>query len=215
MKDFMRDQGEYVGLKLEWPQKRDVLQNFINVIKATRLIGFGVGVDADAWREIPAEVTRVQGDAQQFCFMRIMKMVVRRMAKSAPRDVVAITFDCDKQFTPSRFQRYIGVRDHDPNARQLFQCFSIAEPKVFLPLQAADLLAWQTRKDLLRTLGGFESRPEFKFLFESLLNFIPDYESEMWDRSQIDKYILEPLRNGRKMMCGDENEEDTAARGDA
>lgn len=190
MKDFMLDRDEYAGRAWDWPTKRAILQEFINIIKAANLIGFGVALDANAWREIPKEVTDKEGTAQEFCFMRIMRMVVERMKIARPRDFVSIYFDCDKEFTPARFQRFIGVREHDPHARKYFQCFSIAEPKAFCPLQAADLLAWETRKDLMRKVGGYDSRPEYDFLFQSLLNFVPDYESELWDRAEIDEQIM-------------------------
>jgi len=72
MKDFMQSQGEYVSLGWDWPKKKAVLEDFIQVIKSAQLIGFGVAIDADAWKLVPKELTRVEGNAQQFCFMRIM-----------------------------------------------------------------------------------------------------------------------------------------------
>src|SRR5271169_353132 len=53
-KDFMVDKS------IDWPTKRRILDGFIHVIKASQLIGFGVAVDADAWREVPAELTRTE-----------------------------------------------------------------------------------------------------------------------------------------------------------
>jgi hypothetical protein len=194
LKDFMQDRDEYASLNLknDWARKNAILRDFMMIIKASQPIGFGVAVDADAWREIPKEITRRYGSAQEFCFMRIMKMVAKRMKIAAPRDVVAITFDCDREFTPSRFQRFIGVRDHDHDALQIFQSFTIAEPQVYLPLQGADLLAWQTRKELMRKLGGYDSRPEFEYMFKSLLNLEPQYASEMWTKPDIEEQIIKP-----------------------
>jgi hypothetical protein len=192
--DFMADAGEYETLKWDWPRKRAVLESFIKTIKDAQLIGFGVSVDADAWRKIPKEVTDREGDAQQFCFMRIMRMIVERMKIARPRDFISVMFDCDRGFTPARFRRFLGVRDKDPEALLYFQSFGIAEPKVYLPLQAADLLAWQTRKELMRRLGGYESRPEFKFLFEATPVHDPDYAGEYWDEKEIEEQILKPIR---------------------
>jgi len=193
MKDFMLSHDEYAAKGWSWGEKHKVLQEFINVIKATHLTGLAVAVDADGWRKIPEELTRREGNAQEFCFMRLMRMVIQRMKISRPRDYVAVFFDCDKAFTSARFKRFIGVRDHDIDAGHYLQSFTIAEPHTHLPLQAADLLAWETRKELMRKIGGFESRPEFNFLFETFLNSHPDYESEMWLESEIQEKIIKPF----------------------
>jgi hypothetical protein len=196
LKDFMASQDEYALKGWGWPEKHKILREFVNVIKATHLTGLGVAVDADAWRKIPKELTEREGTAQEFCFMRLMGMVVRRMKISCPRDYVAVYFDCDQAFTSARFKRFIGVREHSLDAGNYLQSFTIAEPRTHLPLQAADLLAWETRKELMRKLGGFESRPEFNFLFETFLNIHPDYESELWTESEIEEKIIKPFLSG-------------------
>jgi len=202
MSDFMSDKGEYAGLNWDWDKKRSVLEKFIAPIKESQLVGFGVAVDAQVWRRVPKEVTRAEGDAQQFCFMRIMRMIVERMKVVRPYDYVSVNFDCDIGFTPPRFQKFLRVRDHDPDAMLYLKSFAVTDPKLYLPLQAADFLAWETRKDLLRKLGGFESRPEFKFIFESLPGYFPDYSGEFWDEAEIERQILLP----RGLTWSNENE---------
>lgn len=195
MTDLMADKGEYAFLKDNWPKKKELLDEFIEVIKVSQLIGFGVAVDADAWRKVPKDVTRVEGDAQQFCFLRIMRLIVERMKRSCPNDYVAVHFDCDKGFSPSRFQRFIGVRERDPEgAGRYLQTFTIAEPRIYLPLQAADLLAWESRKDLIRRFQGHESRPEYAEMFEVMSGYFPDYVGEFWDENEIEEQILAPIR---------------------
>ena len=203
MTDLMADQGEYAFLKDNWPKKKALLDQFIGAIKISGLIGFGVAVDADAWRKVPKEITRVEGDAQQFCFLRIMRLIVERMKLARPNDYVAVHFDCDKAFSPSRFQRFIGVRDRDPEARRYLQTFTIAEPKLYFPLQAADLLAWESRKELMRRLGGFESRPEFNEMFEVMSGYFPDYTGEFWDEETIEKEILKKIREQQTGQAND------------
>jgi hypothetical protein len=193
MKDLMADQDEYAALGWDWPKKKSVIEDFIKIIKASQIIGFGVAVDAVAWRQFPKELTRVEGTAQEFCFMRIMRMIVERFKIARPADWAVLYYDCDEQFTPARFQRFIGLRKRDPEVKQYFHGFNIAEPKSFLPLQAADLLAWQTRKDLMRKLDGHESRPEYKLFFEQTAPFEAlDYVSEMWTGPELEEKILKP-----------------------
>jgi hypothetical protein len=135
---------------------------------------------------MPKSVTDTNGDAQQFCFLRILKSVVERIKRSAPDEYISITFDCDKAFTPSRFQRYINLREQLPEARRYFSAFTIAEPIIYTPLQAADLLAWETRKDLLRQIEGYQSRPEFKHMLSILPGFFPDYTAELWTEQKLE-----------------------------
>jgi hypothetical protein len=48
----------------------------------------------------------------------------------------------------------------------------------------------------MRRIGGFETRPEFAFMFESLLNFVPDYASEMWIGPNLKAKSWHRSRNG-------------------
>jgi hypothetical protein len=185
MKDFMSDQGEYA--KWDWPAKLKMLETFTNIIKLSHLIGFGVVLDADAWRDVPREVREVS--AQEFCFIRIIKAVIARMKIARPRDFVAVHFDCDKTFAPARFQRFLWARDKEPEGRYYLQTFCISEPRQFLPLQAADLLAWETRKHLIRTIAGHDARPEFKLLLQTPVLSGTEYESEVWDKAKIDEFF--------------------------
>lgn len=190
MKDLMPNQGEYKALNWDWTKKRAVLDEFIKAIKVSQLVGFGVALDADAWRAIPKAITQAEGNVQQFCFMRIMRLIADRMKIARPDDWISLYYDCDEGFTPSRFQKFIGLRKREPDVDHYFRSFSIAEPKSFLPLQAADLLAWEARRELLRKIGGYESRPEFNFIFEALPGEVPDYVSEFWTAEEIEEKVV-------------------------
>jgi len=188
MKDFMNDKStEYSYLNWDWPRKRQALEDFASAIKINHLIGFGISVDTEAWQRVPKEIVKKEGNAQEFCFMRILRMVVERVKRSSPDERVAISFDCDRDYTPTRFQRYLRVRENIQDAERYLAAFTIAEPKIFVPLQAADLLAWETRKDLLRQIAGHDSRPEFQHMMKVLPGFFPDYTGELWTEEALDK----------------------------
>jgi hypothetical protein len=196
MKDFMQDSGEYDKFAGDWPRKKSVLEGFINVIKTTQPIGFGVGLDVAAWRQIPRSIQRKEGDAQRFCFTRMMQMVSERMEIAAPRDSVALVFDCDINFAPHRFQRFINARRHFLPAAKHLESFSIAEPKRYLPLQAADLLAWETRKAMERNIKGFPPRPEFDHLFSEVAGITPQYDGEEWLEPKILEFVAMLMATG-------------------
>lgn len=188
MKDFMNDKSsEYAYLGWDWPKKKSVLEDFSGAIKMNHLIGFGVSIDAEAWRKMPSHITKQFGTAQELCFMRILRMVVERLKRSCPDERVSIIFDCDQTFAPARFQRYLRLREYDEAASQFLSSFTVADPRVYLALQAADLLAWETRKDLLRQIDGHESRPEFKHMMLVLPGFFPDYTAELWTEEALQR----------------------------
>jgi hypothetical protein len=190
MKDFMcEDSKEYRYLNLKWEQKKPILEGFSAAIKMSQLIGFGVALDAEAWRELPKETVNEHVSAQDFCFMRLLRLIVNRMKVSAPNDYVSIMFDCDRNYTPARFQQYIRVREKVPDAAKFLTAFTIGEPRTFLPLQAADLLAWETRRDLIRKSQGFVSRPELQHMLMALPGFFPDYTGEHWSKEELQKNL--------------------------
>jgi Protein of unknown function (DUF3800) len=193
MKDFMQDQDEYAKFAKDWPRKKALLETFINVIKSCQPIGFGIGVDMNGWRKIPRSIQRIEGDAQMFCFTRMMRMVVDRMVTAAPRDSVALVFDCDLNFSSARFNRFIAVRQRLIPAAKHLEAFTIAEPKRYLQIQAADLLAWETRKAMERNTKGFPSRPEFDHFFTDIAGIFPEYVGEEWGEEKLQRDFVVPL----------------------
>jgi hypothetical protein len=195
MKEVMCEQSKKEPfVNWDWPKKKEVLEEFSSAIKMSHLVGFGVAVDADAWREVPRELTKIEGTAQEFCFMRLIRMVVDRMKRVCPEEHLQITFDCDKGFTPSRFQRFIALRER-LKEQDILSSFCISEPRHFMPLQAADFLAWESRTQLLRIINGNSPRPEFEHLLTVLPGYFPDYTGEVWDRNAIEQQIKPmPLR---------------------
>jgi hypothetical protein len=190
MKDLMFAQSAkepYAGW--DWQKKKAVLETFSNAIKATQLVGFGVAVDAEAWRELPREYAKTQGTVQEFCFTRLIKMIVGRIKISVPGEKIAIMFDCDQGFTPARFQRYLAIREKYPEDGDHLVSFGVGEPTSYMPLQAADFLAWETRTHILRQMKGHAPRPEFEHMMSVLPGFFPDYASEYWTREHIEKQL--------------------------
>lgn len=190
MKEIMwADSKELPYAKWDWQKKKSVLEDFSAAIKLSRLVGFGVAVDADAWRELPKELIKREGTAQEFCFMRLMKAIVDRVRRSAPQEQVAIMFDCDEGYTPARFRRYLDLRNRIPQDGQYLCSFGVGEPRTYLPLQAADFLAWESRTQVLRETKGLGSRPEFEHMMMVLPGFFPDYTGEFWTREAIETKI--------------------------
>ena len=190
MKELIPIQGEYKNLGWDAPKRNAVLSDFIHVIKSIGPVGFGVGVDARAWREL-RKLRPNLPDVQTFCFARTMKMVIERMKAAAPRDFVAVYFDPDPEFGAARLRLFDAIWRRDPDAREYLASIKFANNVIYSPLQAADLLAWETRKELVQKAGGFESTPRYKDLFQALEGVDLQYHSELWNEAEIKARALE------------------------
>jgi hypothetical protein len=56
-----------------------ILAEFISRIREAGLVGFGIGVDMEAWRSVDPAVRKGLGDAQIFCCSRIMRRLIDRL----------------------------------------------------------------------------------------------------------------------------------------
>ena len=65
---------------------------------------------------------------------------------------------------------------------------------LYAPLQAADLLAWESRKQLIQKIGGFDSTPRWKELFdvEGLSNLSTglEYAEKFWTAKDLEENLV-------------------------
>jgi len=188
MKDLIPLQGEYKSLGLDTTKRDQVIGDFIRVIQYSELIGFGVAVDAAAWREARKQSPK-SVNAQMFCFARLFRLVVERMKKSAEREWLNVHFDSNPEFGAQRLRLFDEIRRTDESARWFFPSITFADMRTYLPLQAADILAWESRKELLQKAGGYESTPRFKELVSAMGPVDLRFASELWDREEIEKLV--------------------------
>ena len=188
MKDLIPLQGEYKSLGWDTTKRDQVIGDFIRVIQYSELIGFGVAVDAAAWREVRKKSPK-SANAQMFCFSRLFRLVVERMKKSAPREWLNVHFDSNPEFGAQRLRLFDDIRRTDKDAQWLIPSITFADMKTYLPLQAADILAWESRKELLQKAGGYESTPRFKEIVAAMGISNLEFVSELWDREEIEKMV--------------------------
>jgi hypothetical protein len=191
MRELIPIEGEYK--QLGWTiQTRDaVIEEFINIIKACQLVGFGVGLDATFWRQIPKDVTRVHGNAQEFCFTRIIRLVIERLSAIGEEEGLSLIYDRDMTFAKTRLNLFEAIRRRDQRAARQLIAITFADTRYFLGLQAADILAWETRKQLVQRAGGHQPTKRYQQLFEAMPDIELDYSGEFWDGSSL----LEGMQN--------------------
>jgi hypothetical protein len=182
-----------VAQKRDWPDGHltDVLREFIMAIKESILVGFGVAVDLDAFRKVPDHIRKRLGDAQIFCCSRILRRIMDRLNEAGMgEEPISIAFDQDFGFARSRLRMIAELRKRDPQLRAVLAQVSFADSEHFYPLQAADVLAWETRRHIAHMAG--EARPSGRW--DDLTVPLPydelDYAAgEYWTQEWFDQEI--------------------------
>lgn len=128
------------------PKRREVVLDFVKVIKQCRLIGFGVGVDAHVWANLGKERRGAFGNAQEFCFQRIVRRVVDRLEEAHEQEPLQLIFDRDIEYARRRLRLFENILKGDRSASNRIATIGFGDTEWHLPLQAADLLAWETRE---------------------------------------------------------------------
>jgi Protein of unknown function (DUF3800) len=174
------------------PKLNSVLADFIRAIKAAPgLIGFGVAVDADEWRKLSPERRKRFGDAQEFACSRIVRRVRDRLIEAGhERELLGIFFDQDFEFARRRITLIEELRKRSPDLRNALAQVTFADAELFYPLQAADLLAWETRRHLINRVGGKLNTARWAELMAALPHGEFEYAAgEYWDKALIDSEL--------------------------
>jgi hypothetical protein len=168
--------------------RNSVVLEFVQVVKECRLIGFGVGVDAQAWRKLSRDRRAAFGDAQQFCFTRIMRRVVDRLELAQEPEPIQVFFDRDMEYARPRLRFFDHILKFDRRAAERVAALSFADSQWYSPLQAADMLAWETRKHLIARADKTPSSQRFGELLTALPWVDLEYAAgEYWDQDEIDR----------------------------
>ena len=168
-----------------------VLREFIDVIRTSQLMGFGMGLDAVAWKALSRERRKRFGTAQEFAMQRILRMTIEKMISvGLTHRHINVVFDQDEEFCKPRLTRYFGARKADRVFKQSVPIISFADARVCYPLQAADLLVWFSRRRLLERWNTKRSPdPLFSHLITPPDGEVLHYEWEGWDEKIIHKEL--------------------------
>ncbi len=186
-------------------QKRnEVILEFIEVIKQARLIGFGVAIDSAAWRALSSKRRRAFGSGQEFCFQRVIRRIVDRLEEADERDDVVIVFDRDMEFAKPRLTLFEHILKGDPRASRRIASIAFSDSKKYFALQAADLLAWETRSELIQRANKQPSKGRFQELMKALPHGELDYEGEFWDQTVVETHfaaVEQEIAEGKRVSA--------------
>jgi len=181
-------------------QANDVLGEFVQCIRDCQLIGLGIAVDADAWRALDSDKRKRFGNAQQFCFQRIMRRIMDLVSKSDEREIIDVVFDQDFEFAKQRLGLVDSLFKFDRMLGKQVGSICFANTRYHFALQAADFLAWVTRRQLAEQIEGKASPRGWNMLFADLPYGFLDYRGEHWDQDRINRRLPEALADLEKNL---------------
>lgn len=192
---------EIVGIarKKGWdtPKLNAVLSEFIGVIReGLALIGFGVAVDADEYRNFLAGGSKRKlmfGDAHEFICSRIVRRVRDRLTEAGLHaEQMAILFDQDFELARRRLTLFEHICKRDPPLKASLATLSFADARHYYPLQAADLLAWETRRQIINRTEGKPSAARWNDLMSALPSGQIEFAcGEFWNKQLIEEKLPE------------------------
>jgi hypothetical protein len=132
---------------------------------------------------------------------RIVRRIVDHLHDIAQEDQMTLVWDRDQEFAVSRVKFYGNLIGHDPRANELISSIMFADPKRYPPLQCADVLAWETRKELTQKAGGHKSTRRWQQMFAQVPDYDLDYLGEFYDRAEFDKHVPQAIERLRTLQA--------------
>jgi len=150
MAECQASDGEFLGWKRH---ETDFLVHELGtIILKTGIYGFGGAMSRKAYESlIVGEQRRATGDAETICIVNCFTTILDLAKIVAPGQPIAMVFDDRPQKRGDIQKIYDAYRGMDGGG---FVSLTFASSKKMLPLQAADLLAWEVYQDSLDALAG-------------------------------------------------------------
>lgn len=150
MAEFESRLGEFAG----WSNMRRkmFLAELMEIIKARELYGFGSAVIAADYEKLPEEdkrwMTHGTGLPYFLCFQHCVVEAAHYADHLDPDEKVAFVFDRQGELSGEATRLYNDLKDSDewPNRVRLADAFAFASRRETVPLQAADIAAYESYK---------------------------------------------------------------------
>jgi hypothetical protein len=154
MTECQASDGQFLGWKR---QETDYLVHELgSIILGTGIYGFGGAMSRKEYeRLIVGDHRRASGDAETICIINCFSELIRFAKAVAPGQKIAIVFDDSPQKKRDIQKIYDIYKDvaGTTNDNEIVSV-TFGSARTLLPLQAADLLAWEIYQDALDALAG-------------------------------------------------------------
>jgi hypothetical protein len=140
----------YQDIKWTQDQENTILRQFAKAIRENTLAYFGISLDAEHYRGMSREAREVLGqkEAMDFAFQRLLKLVLLQLVQWKFNYSVSIAFDYTEDFSRICLRTLGKLRARSVEIKKLVGAITFADSDIFYPLQAADMLAYGTHRNL-------------------------------------------------------------------
>jgi Protein of unknown function (DUF3800) len=189
MTDCATGNGEYSDLSME--QRIQTGIELIAAIKKYSLSGCAISIDAEHYSSSMKLGTHVYGP-YTFLLLQSVDRISRFIAEKDKNAKINYFFENGHQSSAEAHRFMNSIRQYGGVVGDNYNGHSFVEKHAYLPLQAADMLAWQYRHFLIRVSQGHKPRKDFLALIQE-----NDYYSDV-NKENINRLaalIREPLNN--------------------
>ena len=162
---------------------REVLADFTRAIETHDLIGFVVVMDAAGWNALAANERRVFGSASNFCFLRVVRLVLDRLEAANRTAPITIVFDQTLDRLAHRSTAVHTLFEMDSRAIDRVDSIRFSNPARHFQLQATKLLTSMTRRRLAELPGASLRLPAWLRKLDELPAAEETGVWEHWDKA--------------------------------
>jgi len=153
MVDCAHGNGEFK--KLSKPTRVAALTEAIQLIKQRSAFGFATTVNEADYAEIFAPLSDDRWSAYYFCLNNCLSLIANWARRTRFDENVSYFFEAGHPDQGAADQRMHAIfADEKLRKRFFYGCHSFDDKRRFVPLQAADILAWQWFSHTKRKLAG-------------------------------------------------------------
>jgi hypothetical protein len=187
MKDYAHSNGAFSGWKGQEGQRRQFLADLLHAFNPL-FVPIGSSVILEHYRNLSDRHKEIIGNEYELCFKHLLLECVAEVSHCPEGEEVSLVFEEQKEFSGHAHQAYGDFRASNPDlAARIHSVTWTPKKEKFLPLLAADLLAYEMREHIeelhykeeskrrkrypaqwilrwLTTAGGVFGKPEFERL---------------------------------------------------
>lgn len=207
--EFVSLHGQYAHLRTIWGKEKEekisnALTEFVNVIRSAAGKGLGATIDAKHYRSMRDDFKKAiheSRDPHYIAFQEVLQQsvaVVERYAKETGlgRNVkVGLIFDQDEGQSVECLKLLNKIKKRYPEIRERVSGICFCDRRNYQPLQAADFIAYETKKEMERR----NQRPKepvskwFTLLSSKNPENVPDglFNARIFDAEVLDELAVE------------------------
>ncbi len=177
MTDCATGNGEYSKMSLQ--DRIDSEKDLIMLIKKHSVAGAAVSIDTAYYEKAMSGGVHVYG-AYTFILLQVVDRISRVIASRDSKASVSYFFESGHESANEAHRFMNSIKTYGGKVGDNYAAHVFVDKRKFLPLQAADMMAWQYRHFLVRAAAGHPPRKDYIALIQE-----SDYYADI-DNSRVD-----------------------------